>query len=305
MHWAKLGQIFAPEREFLWMRSHAAVPFTHHLGGELYRIYFSCRDERNRSHVGGVVLDFSSVRPKILDLDSSPALAPGGCGSFDEDGAMACNIVEFRDELRMYYIGWNLGRTVPFRNSIGLAVSRDNGATFEKLAGPVLDRSLYHPFFVASPFARYDQGQWRLWFLSCTRWERKGETFIHHYNLHQTTSENGIDWRPQSRVCIDFLDEHEYAISRPCVLRDADCWRMWYSHRASATAPTYRIGYATSDDGENWTRRDNEAGIDVGDIGWDADMVCYPYVFDHQDRRYLLYNGNGYGLTGFGLAVLE
>ena len=34
-------------------------------------------------------------------------------------------------------------------------------------------------------------------------------------------------------------------------------------------------------------------------------MVEYPYVFDWQGRRYMLYNGNGYGLTGVGLAVLE
>jgi hypothetical protein len=27
-------------------------------------------------------------------------------------------------------------------------------------------------------------------------------------------------------------------------------------------------------------------------------------VFDHKGERYMLYNGNGYGQTGFGLAVL-
>ena len=34
-------------------------------------------------------------------------------------------------------------------------------------------------------------------------------------------------------------------------------------------------------------------------------MVCYPYVFDHAGNRYMLYNGNGYGRTGFGMAILE
>jgi hypothetical protein len=33
-------------------------------------------------------------------------------------------------------------------------------------------------------------------------------------------------------------------------------------------------------------------------------MIEYPFVFDHQGRRYLLYNGNDYGKTGVGLAVL-
>ncbi len=34
-------------------------------------------------------------------------------------------------------------------------------------------------------------------------------------------------------------------------------------------------------------------------------MICYPFIFDHKGKRYMLYNGNDYGKTGFGLAVLE
>jgi hypothetical protein len=32
-------------------------------------------------------------------------------------------------------------------------------------------------------------------------------------------------------------------------------------------------------------------------------MIEYPFVFDHQGSRYLLYNGNNYGETGVGLAL--
>ncbi|MDH5276133.1 MAG: hypothetical protein OEW88_06890, partial [Gammaproteobacteria bacterium] len=31
----------------------------------------------------------------------------------------------------------------------------------------------------------------------------------------------------------------------------------------------------------------------------------YAFIFDHDGKRYMLYNGNGYGRTGFGLAVAE
>jgi hypothetical protein len=34
-------------------------------------------------------------------------------------------------------------------------------------------------------------------------------------------------------------------------------------------------------------------------------MICYPYVFDHNGERYMLYNGNDYGKTEFDLDVLE
>ncbi len=78
---------------------------------------------------------------------------------------------------------------------------------------------------------------------------------------------------------------------------------MWFSYR-SGSGEKYRIGYATSLDGRIWRLALEEVGIDVSSEGWDSEMIEYPFVFDHCGRRYMLYNGNGYGKTGFGLAVL-
>ena len=74
---------------------------------------------------------------------------------------------------------------------------------------------------------------------------------------------------------------------------------------AAVSVTRYRIGYATSQNGDDWTRRDDEVGIDVSAEGWDSDMICYPCVIDHRGTRFMLYNGNAYGATGFGLAVAE
>ena len=65
------------------------------------------------------------------------------------------------------------------------------------------------------------------------------------------------------------------------------------------------MGYAESFNGIDWTRNDKEVGILPSSTGWDSEMVCYPSVFDHHNNRYMVYNGNGYGKTGFGLARLE
>ena len=111
---------------------------------------------------------------------------------------------------------------------------------------------------------------------------------------------DGINWQREGLVAIDFADDQEFAISRPSVIRDNDCFRMWYSFRGQS----YRIGYAESADGRQWKRLDTQVGIDVSTAGWDSEMIEYPFVFDHKGERYMLYNGNGYGKTGFGLAVL-
>jgi hypothetical protein len=76
---------------------------------------------------------------------------------------------------------------------------------------------------------------------------------------------------------------------------------MWYSYRGDA----YKIGYAESCDGKKWERLDAQVGITTSASGWDSEMIEYPFVFDHKGHRYMLYNGNDYGRTGFGLAILE
>ena len=76
---------------------------------------------------------------------------------------------------------------------------------------------------------------------------------------------------------------------------------MWYSYRGER----YRIGYAESSGGRKWKRKDSLVGIGVSASGWDSQSVEYPAVFEHNDRLFMCYNGNGYGKTGFGLAVLE
>lgn len=297
--WQKVGMIYCPSGERDWLRSHASVPIAEHIEGDVFRIYFSSRNKENQSYTGYVVLDIT--RPsQILELSAEPVLIPGGLGEFDDSGAMATWLVHLNDTRLLYYIGWNLGVTVPFRNSIGLAIS-ESGGRFKRYAnGPILDRSISEPHFVASCCVIPGTEKWRMWYLSCTDWSIHDGKIRHRYHIKYAESTDGISWVRKGQVAIDYANDAEYAISRPSVIRDNDCWRMWFSHRGSS----YRIGYAESVDGMNWDRLDHHCRIDVSKTGWDAEMIEYPFVFDHGGERYMLYNGNGYGKTGLGLAVL-
>ena len=82
------------------------------------------------------------------------------------------------------------------------------------------------------------------------------------------------------------------------------CYRQATGFRKTK-ARGYRIGYAYSEDLINWTRDDENAGIDITEGDWDSDMLCYPNVFSCDGSVYMLYNGNDFGRFGFGLAVLE
>lgn len=282
------------------MQSHAAVPIAESLGDNLFKIYFSSRDEFNRSFTGYTIIDI--LRPNhILELSTKPVLAPGELGGFDDSGAMGTWLTYHKSRKFLFYIGWNLGITVPFRNSIGLAISKQSNEFVRYSSGPIIDRSMHEPHFCASCCVLPGEDFWRMWYLSCTGWQMREGKPEHKYHIKYAESRDGINWQREGLVAIDFADDQEYAISRPSVIHDNDRWRMWYSFRGQS----YRIGYAESDDGRQWKRLDSEVGIDVSTTGWDSKMIEYPFVFDHKGQRYMLYNGNGYGKTGFGLAVLE
>ena len=65
------------------------------------------------------------------------------------------------------------------------------------------------------------------------------------------------------------------------------------------------MGYAESQDGITWVRKDELVGIDISKNGWDSEMIEYPNVITYSGKQYMFYNGNDYGATGIGLAVLE
>jgi len=302
--WRKLGLVFCPTGDIPWMKTHASVPFAECLSGDLYKIYFSSRNTCDESSIGYVVIDLKSPTD-VLDVSTTPVLEKGGLGAFDDSGCMGSCLVEHEGKKYLYYIGWNLGKTVPFRNSIGLAVS-ENGVDFKKaFLGPIIDRSKDEPYFTASNCVLIENGIFKIWYLSCTGWKIIDGVATHNYHIKYAESNDGINWQRNGIVAIDYSSEYEYAISVPRVINDNGLYRMWFSSRGTKDVPTYRIRYAESTDGITWKRHDHLVDLDVSDDGWDSEMIEYPFVFDHGGKRYMLYNGNGYGKSGFGLAVLE
>lgn len=285
------------------MKSHAGNPFAWRLDTSNFKVFFTCRDEWNRSHIGYAILDFDD-NFKVLEVSSDPVVVPGDPGLFDDSGVMMGYLLPLQGRLYLYYLGWNLKVTVPWLNSVGLAISEDGGQTFQKYSrAPVLDRSHEDPYSVSYPSVMQEGNMLRMWYGSNLSWGKEQHQMKHV--IKQAVSPDGIHWTRNGETVVALKSEHEYALSKPFVMKMGRHYIMWYSYRASQESGTYRIGWAFSENGSKWTRRDESVGISVSSDGWDSQMIEYPNIVKHRGRYIMLYNGNGYGQTGFGCALQD
>lgn len=308
--WEKTGLIAIPARQREWALSHAQLPTVDKVNEQTLRIYYGTRDRQSQTVTTYIEVEADNPR-HVLYVHEEPVLGLGELGCFDDSGAMPSWIVDHGGMKYLYYIGWNKGVSVSYRNSIGVAVSHDGGRTFTRVyQGPVVDRTKSEPHFCGASCVLVDQGLWRMWYLSTVKWivaEGKPEPV---YHIKYAESRDGFNWDRPGIVCLDLKSPAEGGLTRPCVIREDGLYKMWYSYRGirdyrTNKAHSYRVGYAESRDGLAWERMDERVGIDVSAEGWDSIMVTYAHVYEHNGRKHMVYNGNGFGESGFGHAVLR
>jgi hypothetical protein len=235
----------------------------------------------------------------------------GKLGAFDDSGVMPSSIVNYNGLKYLYYTGWNLRKSVPYQNSIGIAVSRDGGLNFQRLHdGPVIGQTLTEPYFFGTATTIIESGLWKMWYASCTKWESRQGVIEPFYHLKYAHSLDGVNWVRNGAVAVDYKDDNEGGIVRASVLRIDGKYLMWYCTRGAweyrdQKSHSYRIGYAYSIDGIEWVRSDDEVGINISRNGWDSEMIAYPCVIRINNMLYMFYNGNGFGKTGIGYAICK
>lgn len=316
MKWKKLGKIFDPTEHRLpnncveFAQSPQALVFENFI-----RIYFSTRERdqagKYLSHISFV--DMKKNFKQVLNVSSQTVIELGKLGCFDEHGIFPMNVIRAKDKIFAYTTGWNRKVSVSTDASIGLAISSDNGFTFEKVGkGPILTSSLNEPFLVGDAFVAIYGDKYHMWYIHGTKWAscKPGAAPDRVYKIAHATSDDGISWRKEGRQLITDKLNADECQALPTVIYLNNSYHMFFCYRYATDfrkniARGYRIGYAFSDDLTNWTRDDENVGIDVSPGSWDSDMLCYPHIFEMDGEIYMLYNGNEFGRFGFGLATLE
>lgn len=294
MGWERLGWV-DPPADRPWRVTHAALPYGVALDTGRFRVFFSGRDEESRSWITSGVLDIRAG-PVWEELDNVPILAPGEEAAFDGAGVSVGCALAGGDEFEVWYHGWALGRDVPWWNSVGAAHGRPE-SEFRRLSrAPVFDRSDEDPFGHAYPFRVVIDGTEELWYSSYARWAKLTDDPPMEFVVKRARLVDGR-WQHLGRVL--GAEPPEFAATRPCVIVEDGLWKLWFATRGEH----YRIAYAESTDGLQWRRMDDAGGLEPAGSGGECLETTYPHVVDAWGERWMFYNGDGYGRSGFGVAV--
>jgi len=301
MEWEKLGNIFNPKIAFHpKLYTHASNPLPVHLNNDIYRIYYNGRDKQNRSSIGAIEYDI--ISGKLTNLFKHPLFLHDNENSYYSDGVSIGCQYSMGGDIYMLFMGWKILDNGFWQGEIGRLKIENDGSLTYRDDGPLLSIDTANSISLSYPFIiKNSNGKYKMWYGSTiTRDAGNGEML---HVISNATSTDGIKWIPNG-LAIPFEIGVAQAFSKPCIIKNKYGLEMWYSYRGNSDEK-YCIGYAKSLDGEDWEIDNSKAGINVSDLGWDSEMVCYPYVFNHKGNWYMLYNGNGFGKTGFGLAVLK
>jgi hypothetical protein len=296
--WKKHGLRVAASGDPL-QRSHAMLP-TPILLGEIIRVFYASCDENLRGRV--FYSDLSAFPPYgVIRSQASPALDVGVPGSFDCDGVNPSQVVRDGASLLLYYIGWRRGSAdIPYTLVAGVARSRDDGSTFEKL-GEMLPLSEQEPLFRTAPFVFREGERWCALYIGGGRFVRdsRGKS-LPIYSLRRVFSTDGLTW-PDSgeELLAPRPDQGEIGFGRPVLWRDAQDRRLLVLSRR--TGDGYEL-MQSSWSPEEPRKIELRPLITPGPEFWDSMMTCFGAFCATEIDELLFYNGNRFGLTGFGLA---
>lgn len=304
MKWRKQGLIFDPSDycNHPLLVSHAANPIAIHLQDSVFRILYSGRDIWNRSSIGS--FDFDLHTRRILDVCKKPLFTFGPKGTFYQSGVSIGCVYKKSSVLYILFMGWQTSQAQHWRGDIGRLKINSHFNLELCPEVPFIGMSSVDPISLSYPWVIGDDSSgFTMLYGSTLSWDSENGEMIHV--LNEAISDDGENWKFKG-LAVPYQLGVAQAFSRPTVWADKhESQHLWFSYR-SGTGTPYLIGYANKAvSSDKWELYLTGSGIEPSESGWDSQMIEYPYVFEHNDTVYMLYNGNSFGKTGIGMAILE
>ena len=342
-NWVKRGIIFAPGFAGPRSEKFVSAPSVIKLPDGRLRMYVWVADDvppwLRGNHII-IAAESNPSNPFQWEVISREALVGPDPGSPIRNHGVGFPFVLPRDDgpWLMYYGTWGGDWTIKqeLLNRLGLAISHDQGLSWEVAVEDMLPSGPPGSFDAgAIPSAgvvREAEDDYRMWYTTAEKYLRFGEVNQGIMHLGTATSSDGIHWQKSAAPALQAreaaADPYEACLARPSVLKLDGVYHMWFgvydmapgkqpdsatgenppphpggTHRTGAGS--YRIEYARSTDGINWTRYVDQPVIPLTPGGFDSTSQTYVSVVDMGEQLWMFYTGDGLGATGVGLATMQ
>lgn len=299
MKWKKKGLIYKAPFDGSWKDNSALTPTPIILDEKTIRVYCGFRDPSGISRIGYVDLDRNNPE-KINAISSNPVLDVGEKGRFDDNGVILGDLIRVGSQIYMFYVGFQLAKNVKFLAYSGLAISEDNGNTFQRHSlTPILDRADEALHIRAIHTVIHEDGKFKVWYAVGSDWEFIDGTEYPKYDINYLES-TSLKFQKKGIKCLQ-NNIDEYRIGRPKVYKNLNNSYIMY-FTSGTKSGDYFPGIAYSKDGIKWIRSVEQFDLKLSDMGWDSKHICYPAFIENSKKRFIFYNGNDMGKDGFGYA---
>jgi hypothetical protein len=304
MKWKKLGKVWSAKSVLSWGAMGTLTPTPIILCPGIIRVYCGIRDEFGVARIGYFEVEESNPT-KSINYSKFPVLELGKPGAFDDNGMLLGDFFVCGDEIRMYYVGFQLGVKAKFLAFGGMAVSKDGGNNFLRYADfPVMDRDDKGLFIRAiHSIRRLENGTYRAWYSEGSTWEIINGKPFPNYNVATIDSPDGLTFSRNLGTKIELELPGEYRLGRSRVFSLSDEKHI-LTFTYGKTNGEYCSGYAVSNDLKTWVRK-SDFGLSPGPDEFDSKHLAYPALIKVSNGSvYCFYNGNDMGAGGIGVAEL-
>ena len=241
--------------------------------------------------------------------------SPEGSNEWDSVQTGVGDVIRInKDELHMYYFGgsdeelsFGPGSIAGFRMRIGRAKSFDNGRTWEKDGGYVLDYDESEGVFASWPrIVTFEDDQpWAMYYHSFD-----GKI----WRVYKAESSDGGDTWERKGLVLEGGESEDAFDSSGIGTRSVVKWRDGFLmiFEGVDSKSTHRLGAAFSKDGTNWTKMNEGKPIlepFKGPMGeWTKQVIGTPFVINMEDGSLRLYHCAKEGpdsQMGIGVVVSE
>lgn len=312
--WTRKSRLISAPAHHAWWAASTQCPVVHKIRPDLWRIFFGARDYDNRTRT-----IYADANPKngmeIIHLNDQPVVTPRVGDYPDSDGIFISCFSQASQSLHAYTIEIHRCNDTQFSGTTGLLETHDDGLSFSRPTDEaILGGDYKSPDYYIAPCVLKRSDGWHVWFARMVRWDLSVKPAPeYYYEIWHARSEDGLRWTISPNAALP-LQEGECGITRPWVQERPDgLLEMWYCRRGTydtqnPKARHYTLGYALSEDGLTWQRREDLHRFtnppQPGD--WDHEMQCYASVVaDENGQEFMFYSGNDYGRASFGYAVRD